>query len=78
MYVYDIPPQIYPIFWDIHKGCGFNPESTEMAEYMGYPLLEPVLEAVSTAENLEIDSDNGSENGSASSDDTFLSANSNI
>ncbi|KAJ7592464.1 hypothetical protein C8J56DRAFT_1126780 [Mycena floridula] len=31
---------IYPILWDIHKACGFDPDSTEMAEYLGYPLLE--------------------------------------
>ncbi|KAJ7580555.1 hypothetical protein C8J56DRAFT_1058203 [Mycena floridula] len=41
---YHIPQQIYSILWDIHKACGFNPESTEIAEYLGYPLLEPVLE----------------------------------
>ncbi|KAJ7575663.1 hypothetical protein C8J56DRAFT_900965 [Mycena floridula] len=38
---YPIPQQIYPILWDIHQACGFDPESTEMAEYLGYPLLEP-------------------------------------
>ncbi|KAJ7582181.1 hypothetical protein C8J56DRAFT_1100581 [Mycena floridula] len=38
---YHIPQQIYTILWDIHKACGFDPESTEMAEYLEYPLLEP-------------------------------------
>ncbi|KAJ7582240.1 hypothetical protein C8J56DRAFT_245473 [Mycena floridula] len=46
MWEYHIPQQIYPILWDIHKACGFNPDSTEMAEYLEYPLLEPILEPV--------------------------------
>ncbi|KAJ7599969.1 hypothetical protein C8J56DRAFT_1019406, partial [Mycena floridula] len=41
---YSVPPQLYPILRQIHEACGFNPDSTEMAEYLGYPILEPVLE----------------------------------
>ncbi|KAJ7582041.1 hypothetical protein C8J56DRAFT_1168107 [Mycena floridula] len=43
----EIPPQMYPIFREIHEGCGFDPDSIEMAEYLGYPLLDPVEERVS-------------------------------
>ncbi|KAJ7575661.1 hypothetical protein C8J56DRAFT_900963 [Mycena floridula] len=46
---YDIPQQIYPILWDIHDTCGFDPESTEMAEYLGYPLLETKTDSESVS-----------------------------
>ncbi|KAJ7582237.1 hypothetical protein C8J56DRAFT_1029088 [Mycena floridula] len=99
MYEYLIPQQIYSIIWDIHKACGFNPDTTEMAQYLGYPLLEPVLESIHSdpyeegssksddylsdgemvaREHEEIGLDNESENGSTSSNDTFLSAASNV
>ncbi|KAJ7573602.1 hypothetical protein C8J56DRAFT_903251 [Mycena floridula] len=40
MWHYNIPPQLYPILRQIHEACGFNPDSTEIAEYMGYLLLK--------------------------------------
>ncbi|KAJ7587504.1 hypothetical protein C8J56DRAFT_942018 [Mycena floridula] len=36
-----LPPQLYPLLRDIHSACGFDPESTQMAEYLGIPLLHP-------------------------------------
>ncbi|KAJ7587807.1 hypothetical protein C8J56DRAFT_82750 [Mycena floridula] len=33
-----IPPQFYQILQTIHKGCGFDPYSTQVAEYLGLPL----------------------------------------
>ncbi|KAJ7573605.1 hypothetical protein C8J56DRAFT_1033772 [Mycena floridula] len=91
MWHYNVPPQLYPILRQIHETCGFNPDSTEMAEYLGYPLLETSFEGESsesdttisasemlTRESSEIGSDDESENGSTSSDDTFLSADSKI
>ncbi|KAJ7591770.1 hypothetical protein C8J56DRAFT_931695 [Mycena floridula] len=39
---YKIPQFIYPLLREIHAGCGFDPDSTEMADYLGYPLLEPI------------------------------------
>ncbi|KAJ7577713.1 hypothetical protein C8J56DRAFT_365886 [Mycena floridula] len=97
MWHLNVPPQLYSILQQIHEACGFNPDSMEMAEYLGYPLLEPVLETnyifeegtsesdndmsaskLLTRENSEIGSDSESENGSTSSDDTFLSADSKI
>ncbi|KAJ7587768.1 hypothetical protein C8J56DRAFT_1165049 [Mycena floridula] len=35
---YHIPPQFYEILHTIHKGCGFDPYSTQVAEYLGLPL----------------------------------------
>ncbi|KAJ7587684.1 hypothetical protein C8J56DRAFT_80930 [Mycena floridula] len=37
-YVYGIPPQFYEILRTIHEGCGFDPYSTEIAEYLGVPV----------------------------------------
>ncbi|KAJ7587705.1 hypothetical protein C8J56DRAFT_1050946 [Mycena floridula] len=36
--VYPIPPQFYQILRTIHQACGFDPYSTEVAEYLGLPL----------------------------------------
>ncbi|KAJ7586015.1 hypothetical protein C8J56DRAFT_113123 [Mycena floridula] len=41
---YIVPSHIYPILHKIHTACGFNPHSTEMAEYLGLPVLEPVAD----------------------------------
>ncbi|KAJ7573229.1 hypothetical protein C8J56DRAFT_904005 [Mycena floridula] len=75
--------RIYPILWDIHKACGFDPESTEMAEYLGYPLLEP-RKSVSPRFGRSQDTDHPLfsgyvseaelDNGSSSSHETFVSA----
>ncbi|KAJ7587527.1 hypothetical protein C8J56DRAFT_79910 [Mycena floridula] len=37
--VHCIPPQFYEILCTIHKGCGFDPYSTQIAEYLGLPLV---------------------------------------
>ncbi|KAJ7587680.1 hypothetical protein C8J56DRAFT_890576 [Mycena floridula] len=37
--VYHVPPQLYEILHTIHKGCGFDPYSTQVAEYLGLPLV---------------------------------------
>ncbi|KAJ7587613.1 hypothetical protein C8J56DRAFT_890532 [Mycena floridula] len=37
-YVYPIPPQFYEILGTIHEACGFDPYSTEVAEYLGLSL----------------------------------------
>ncbi|KAJ7575458.1 hypothetical protein C8J56DRAFT_901075 [Mycena floridula] len=85
---YQIPQQIYLILWDIHKACGFDPDSIEMAEYLGYPLFESRILADSESvfgifdpsQNTDEPSHNGygsdseSHNGSSSSHDTFVSA----
>ncbi|KAJ7588135.1 hypothetical protein C8J56DRAFT_941045 [Mycena floridula] len=39
---FDVPPQIYPILREIHVKCGFDPESTQIAEHLGYQVLEAV------------------------------------
>ncbi|KAJ7587762.1 hypothetical protein C8J56DRAFT_1082069 [Mycena floridula] len=36
--VYDIPSQHYDILQTIHEVCGFDPYSTQVAEYLGLPL----------------------------------------
>ncbi|KAJ7587620.1 hypothetical protein C8J56DRAFT_1081911 [Mycena floridula] len=36
-YVYPIPPQFYGILSTIHEACGFDPYSTQVAEYLGLP-----------------------------------------
>ncbi|KAJ7587604.1 hypothetical protein C8J56DRAFT_80260 [Mycena floridula] len=36
--VHQIPHQYYEILWTIHEACGFDPYSTEVAEYLGVPL----------------------------------------
>ncbi|KAJ7599990.1 hypothetical protein C8J56DRAFT_1072715 [Mycena floridula] len=83
---YEIPQQIYPILWDIHKACGFDPESTEMAEYLGYPLLEPKIDSDSVSvrfgpsqevdqpSHIGYESEVELDDGSSSSHDTFVSA----
>ncbi|KAJ7587630.1 hypothetical protein C8J56DRAFT_942316 [Mycena floridula] len=38
-YLYGIPPQYYQILQTIHEGCGFDPYSTQVAEYLGLPLV---------------------------------------
>ncbi|KAJ7587703.1 hypothetical protein C8J56DRAFT_1050945 [Mycena floridula] len=38
IYACDIPPQYYEILRTIHKGCGFDPYSTQVAEYLGLPV----------------------------------------
>ncbi|KAJ7574207.1 hypothetical protein C8J56DRAFT_1065201 [Mycena floridula] len=83
IFSYQIPQQIYPIQWDIHKECGFDPESTKMTEYLGYPLLQPI-ESVSRGFGPSQDTDHPShsgyesevesEVGSSSSHETFVSA----
>ncbi|KAJ7587826.1 hypothetical protein C8J56DRAFT_1026478 [Mycena floridula] len=37
-YVYRIPPQFYQILQTIHESCGFDPYSTQVAEYLSLPL----------------------------------------
>ncbi|KAJ7574704.1 hypothetical protein C8J56DRAFT_1172610 [Mycena floridula] len=80
---YHIPQQIYTILWDIHKACGFDPESTEMAEYLGYPLLQPIADSESVshgfgpsqeADQSGYESEVESDDGSSSSHETFVSA----
>ncbi|KAJ7574708.1 hypothetical protein C8J56DRAFT_463922 [Mycena floridula] len=75
--------QIYTILWDIHKACGFDPESTEMAEYLGYPLLQPIADSESVshgfgpsqeADQSGYESEVESDDGSSSSHETFVSA----
>ncbi|KAJ7587707.1 hypothetical protein C8J56DRAFT_81092 [Mycena floridula] len=34
-----IPPQFYQILQTLHKGCGFDPYSTQVAEYLGLPFI---------------------------------------
>ncbi|KAJ7589446.1 hypothetical protein C8J56DRAFT_1164169 [Mycena floridula] len=34
----EFPPRYYSVLHDIHIACGFNPYSTEIAEYLGVPL----------------------------------------
>ncbi|KAJ7587760.1 hypothetical protein C8J56DRAFT_1165046 [Mycena floridula] len=36
--IYHIPPQFYHILHTIHEGCGFDPYSTQVTEYLGLPL----------------------------------------
>ncbi|KAJ7587675.1 hypothetical protein C8J56DRAFT_80830 [Mycena floridula] len=36
-----IPPQFYQILQTIHEACGFDPYSTQVAEYLGLPLGVP-------------------------------------
>ncbi|KAJ7587606.1 hypothetical protein C8J56DRAFT_80367 [Mycena floridula] len=36
---YYVPPQLYEILHTLHKGCGFDPCSTQVAEYLGLPLV---------------------------------------
>ncbi|KAJ7588340.1 hypothetical protein C8J56DRAFT_941395 [Mycena floridula] len=36
-----IPPQLFPILREIHEGCGFDADSMEMAEYLGYSIIQP-------------------------------------
>ncbi|KAJ7587685.1 hypothetical protein C8J56DRAFT_80944 [Mycena floridula] len=36
--VYDIPSQHYEILQTIHEVCGFDPYSTQVAEYLGLPV----------------------------------------
>ncbi|KAJ7587842.1 hypothetical protein C8J56DRAFT_1165076 [Mycena floridula] len=38
-YVHPIPPQFYQILRTIHEGCGFDPYSTQIAEFLRLPLL---------------------------------------
>ncbi|KAJ7577768.1 hypothetical protein C8J56DRAFT_898923 [Mycena floridula] len=41
---YKMPPQGYHILHDVHKACGFKDRyGPEMAEHLGYPLLESML-----------------------------------
>ncbi|KAJ7587829.1 hypothetical protein C8J56DRAFT_1082184 [Mycena floridula] len=37
--VFRMPPQCYEILRTIHEGCGFDPYSTQIAEYLHLPLL---------------------------------------
>ncbi|KAJ7587534.1 hypothetical protein C8J56DRAFT_1081830 [Mycena floridula] len=37
-YAFPIPPQFYQILQTIHEGCGFDPYSTQVAEYLSLPL----------------------------------------
>ncbi|KAJ7587816.1 hypothetical protein C8J56DRAFT_1026474 [Mycena floridula] len=37
--VFTIPSQFYEILCTIHEGCGFDPCSTQIAEYLGVPLV---------------------------------------
>ncbi|KAJ7587601.1 hypothetical protein C8J56DRAFT_1081892 [Mycena floridula] len=37
--VYQIPHQYYEILRKIHEACGFDPYSTQVADYLGLPLL---------------------------------------
>ncbi|KAJ7587788.1 hypothetical protein C8J56DRAFT_1082096 [Mycena floridula] len=37
VYVYPIPPQFYGILSTFHEACGFDPYSTQVAEYLGLP-----------------------------------------
>ncbi|KAJ7587803.1 hypothetical protein C8J56DRAFT_1165062 [Mycena floridula] len=39
IYGHHIPPQFYQILQTIHEGCGFDPYSTQVAEYLGLPLV---------------------------------------
>ncbi|KAJ7587572.1 hypothetical protein C8J56DRAFT_1081860 [Mycena floridula] len=39
IYVYDISPQFYHILHTIHGSCGFDPYSTQVAEYLGLPVV---------------------------------------
>ncbi|KAJ7576498.1 hypothetical protein C8J56DRAFT_973092 [Mycena floridula] len=36
-----VRPQVLTIVRQIHEGCGFDPDSPEIAEYLGYSLLVP-------------------------------------
>ncbi|KAJ7587838.1 hypothetical protein C8J56DRAFT_83111 [Mycena floridula] len=36
--VFRMPPQCYEILRTIHEGCGFDPYSTQVADYLGLPL----------------------------------------
>ncbi|KAJ7587827.1 hypothetical protein C8J56DRAFT_82990 [Mycena floridula] len=38
-HVFRMPPQCYEILRTIHEGCGFDPYSTQIAEYLRLPLL---------------------------------------
>ncbi|KAJ7587755.1 hypothetical protein C8J56DRAFT_942508 [Mycena floridula] len=38
-YVYQIPHQYYEILRTIHEACGFDPCSTQIAEYLDLPLV---------------------------------------
>ncbi|EIM81914.1 uncharacterized protein STEHIDRAFT_114599 [Stereum hirsutum FP-91666 SS1] len=31
----------YDVLADVHKACGFTPESDEVAKFLGFPLIEP-------------------------------------
>ncbi|KAJ7588910.1 hypothetical protein C8J56DRAFT_1164557 [Mycena floridula] len=37
-WAFSIPPQFYEILRTIHEGCGFDPYSTQVAEYLGVPV----------------------------------------
>ncbi|KAJ7587780.1 hypothetical protein C8J56DRAFT_82268 [Mycena floridula] len=39
IYGRNISPQFYQILQTIHEGCGFDPYSTQVAEYLGLPLV---------------------------------------
>ncbi|KAJ7587765.1 hypothetical protein C8J56DRAFT_82159 [Mycena floridula] len=38
-WVFSIPPQCYEILCTVHEGCGFDPYSTQVAEFLGFPLV---------------------------------------
>ncbi|KAJ7587796.1 hypothetical protein C8J56DRAFT_1165059 [Mycena floridula] len=71
--VYSIPPQCYHILPTIHKSCGFDPYSTQVAEYLGLPVAviaggRSGLEDSEYAEDPEYTSESESESESGVSD----------
>ncbi|KAJ7587521.1 hypothetical protein C8J56DRAFT_1081820 [Mycena floridula] len=69
--VYHIPPQFYQILQTIHEACGFDPYCTQIAEYLGLPLVV-TDDLHSGLEEYVEDSEHTS--GSESGDSNYVSA----
>ncbi|KAJ7587669.1 hypothetical protein C8J56DRAFT_1050903 [Mycena floridula] len=71
--VHSIPPQFYPILCTIHETCGFDPHSTEVAEYLGLPVAV-IDDGHSGLEEYVEDPEYTSESESESGDSDYVSA----
>ncbi|KAJ7587741.1 hypothetical protein C8J56DRAFT_81569 [Mycena floridula] len=73
IFVHRIPPQCYEILRTIHEACGFDPYSTQVAEYLSLPLAVINSGHSELAEYVE-DPEYTSESESESGDSDYVSA----
>ncbi|KAJ7587621.1 hypothetical protein C8J56DRAFT_1026415 [Mycena floridula] len=75
-YLYDIPPQYYEILRTIHEACGFDPYSTQVAKYIGLPLVvtdggHSALEEYVEDSEYTSESESGDSNYESASEDVY-------